>query len=614
MRENEEHYRDLVENSLDLICTHDLNGVVLTINLAAARTLGYEPDEIVNRNVREFLSPKSYAEFDGFLTAIREKGTYAGFMRLRTKHGQTRIWSFTSTIRTQGEQAACVRGVAHDVTDILQAQKALRRSEERLRVAAEVGRMYAWEWDPATDSVQRSAECASILGLEEATGAGVGVAKDYFELVHPDDRARLWGLATSLTPRDPEYRTEYRRFRRDGTLLWLQESGHATFDKAGKMVRLVGMTADVTQRKDAEEKLRLSEERSRWLVSASPVATVVTSGLEQRNEIVNDKFTALFGYSKEDVTCIADWWPVAYPDEAYREKIRTAWEARVAEAVGKRCEIAPMEAKVCCKDGSYRYIEFHFASLGETNLVSFVDVTDRKLAQNELEKIGRRLIAAQEAESARIARELHDDFSQRLALQGIGLARLWKQLPESEVEARGKIQELMKRNQEISIDMHTLSHQLHSSKLEHVGLAPALLGLCEELSSKFKIQVEFSECGASSDIPKDVALCLFRITQEAVSNIAKHSQAKRAQVEVSGTNNEIRLRIVDAGVGFNPALRSTSVGIGLVSMRERLRLVGGTLLVQSEPMRGTEILATVPLSASGDARHFRVMTVGREKS
>jgi PAS domain S-box-containing protein len=471
--------------------------------------------------------------------------------------------------------------------------------------------MYAWEWDPATDSVQRSAECAGILGLDDATGAGV--AKDYFDMVHPDDRARVWELATSLTPQDPEYRTEYRRFRSDGTLLWLQESGHATFDEAGKMVRLVGMTADVTQRKDAEEKLRLSEERSGWLVSASPVATVVTNGLEQQNEIVNDKFTALFGYSKEDVSCIAEWWPLAYPDEAYREKIRTEWEARVAEAVGKRSEIAPMEATVCCKDGSYRHIEFHFASLGETNLVSFVDITDRKLAQDELEKIGGRLIAAQEAESARIARELHDDFSQRLALQGIGLARLLKNLPESEIEVRSKIQELLKKNQEISTDMHSLSHQLHSSKLEHVGLVSALTGLCEELSSKFKIQVEFSDCRVSSEIPKDVALCLFRITQEALGNVAKHSKAKQAQVEVSGTNNEIRLRIADPGVGFDPALRSTRAGIGLVGMRERLRLVGGTLLVQSEPMRGTEILAEVPLTASANTPHVKVLTVGGER-
>ena len=610
MRENEEHYRDLVENSLDLICTHDLNGVVLSVNLAAARTLGYEPAEIENRNVREFLSPESHKEFNAFLASIRKTSPYAGFMRLRTKHGTTRIWSFTSTLRTEGVEIPCVRGVAHDVTDILQAQKALRKSEERLRVAAEVGRMYAWEWDPATDSVLRSAECARILGLDDATGAAL--AKDYFELVHPDDRAKVWGLATSLTPQNSEYRTEYRRFRPDGKLLWLQESGRATFDKAGKMIRLVGMTADVTERKEIEHKLRVSEERSRQLVFASPVATVVTNGSQHRNEIVNDKFTALFGYSQEDVPGVAEWWPLAYPDEAYREKIRTEWEARVAEAVRKRFEITPLEAWVRCKDGSFRYIEFHFASLGETNLAGFVDITDRKLAQDELAKIGVRLIAAQEAESARIARELHDDFSQRLTLQGIGLSRLLKSLPEAEVEMRSKLQELSKRNQEISTDMHALSHQLHSSKLEHVGLVAALLGLCQELSSKFKIQVEFSDRGVPSELPKDVALCLFRIAQEALGNIAKHSKANQAHVEVGSTNNVIRLRIVDAGVGFDPVLRSTKVGIGLVSMRERLRLVGGTLRVQSEPMRGTEILAEVPLAVSADAPDVSARAVAGE--
>jgi PAS domain S-box-containing protein len=252
--QNEEHYRDLVENSLDLICTHDLNGLILTVNLAAARTLGYEPREIVNRNLREFLSPKSRDEFALFLTAISEKRTAAGFLRLQTKNGETRIWSYTSTLRTEGVPVPFVRGVAHDLTEILQAQKALRESEERLRVAAEVGRMYAWEWDPATDSVLRSAECAGILGLTEATREGI--AKDYLSLIHPDDRAGLWSLVHSLTPEDPVYRTHYRRFRPDRSQLWLEESGRATFDGNGTMVQLVGMTADITERKLAEEALR----------------------------------------------------------------------------------------------------------------------------------------------------------------------------------------------------------------------------------------------------------------------------------------------------------------------------------------------------------------------
>jgi len=221
-----------------------------------------------------------------------------------------------------------------------------------------------------------------------------------------------------------------------------------------------------------------------------------------------------------------------------------------------------------------------------------------------------RLITAQEEERARIARELHDDFSQRMALLGIGLRQIWKKLPESEVEALAKVQELLKGTQELSSDMHSLSHELHSSRLEHVGLVPALIGLCEEMSSKYNITVEFTERGPFDAIPKDVALCLFRVAQEAISNVVKHSRAKQAQVGLTGVNEEIRLRIMDSGVGFDFTLGSAAAGIGLVGMRERLRLVGGTLSIRSAPMRGTEILAQVPLSASTSREQARVASFG----
>ena len=134
LRENGELYRDLVEHSLDLICTHDLDGVVLTVNLAAARTLGYEPSELVNRNLRELLSPNVHAELDAYLTALRDKNVASGLIELWTKSGETRIWKYTSTLRTEGVQVPVVRAMAHDITDILYAQKALRESEERLRL------------------------------------------------------------------------------------------------------------------------------------------------------------------------------------------------------------------------------------------------------------------------------------------------------------------------------------------------------------------------------------------------------------------------------------------------------------------------------------------------
>lgn len=128
-------------------------------------------------------------------------------------------------------------------------------------------------------------------------------------------------------------------------------------------------------------KVGSTEERCRQLLQSSGVALVVCRGIGQEVEIVNDRFTGLFGYTMEDIPDVAHWWPLAYPDETYREAVKAEWQRRVAEAITDQSEIEPMEAKVRCKDGSERYVEFHFSCMGDTNLVSFIDLTERKRAE-----------------------------------------------------------------------------------------------------------------------------------------------------------------------------------------------------------------------------------------
>ena len=213
-------------------------------------------------------------------------------------------------------------------------------------------------------------------------------------------------------------------------------------------------------------------------------------------------------------------------------------------------------------------------------------------------KLSGRLIHAQEEERSRIARELHDDFSQRLAVQSIELEQLREKLPESEVEGRSRAGRMLKGMREMSADVRALSHRLHSSRLPLVGLAPALSGLCEEVTQKHKVAVSFREHDISATLSKDVALCLFRVAQEALNNVVRHSQATSARVELSANAKAISLLISDPGKGFTPDLNSTAEGIGLIGMRERLRIVGGSLSVRSEANRRTDVLAEIPLSAA----------------
>jgi signal transduction histidine kinase len=276
-----------------------------------------------------------------------------------------------------------------------------------------------------------------------------------------------------------------------------------------------------------------------------------------------------------------------------------------------------MEYRLRRFDGEYRWI-FNsgvprFES--DSNFCGFigtcVDITERKTSEESLHILSGRLINAQDEERARIARELHDDFSQRMALLGIGLGQLWKKLSPGEVEQRQDILEMLRATKEMSSDIHALSHQLHSSKLEHVGLVPALHGLCREISDKYNIAVHFLECEIPIDVSKDVALCLFRVTQEALSNTIKHSDSKQAQVELQADGKVIHLRISDHGKGFDPSIQKSAAGIGLIGMTERLRLVGGTLLIKSEKEHGTQVVAEVPFAVPASGLKVKANASGK---
>jgi signal transduction histidine kinase len=227
------------------------------------------------------------------------------------------------------------------------------------------------------------------------------------------------------------------------------------------------------------------------------------------------------------------------------------------------------------------------------------EVAERRRTEEALRSLSGRLISAQEEERSHVARELHDDISQRLALFGVELEQLGQTPPESVEEIRSQTMNLWKGIRELSSDLHNMSLQLHPSQLKHVGLLPALRRLCENLSKQQKFRIVFDHGEIPRIIPEDVALCLYRIAQEALNNAVKHSGALEARVTLSGSAKELYLQITDSGVGFDPESTKGKRGLGLVSMRERLRLVGGTISVQSQSSGGTKVEARIPLSNEG---------------
>ena len=236
-----------------------------------------------------------------------------------------------------------------------------------------------------------------------------------------------------------------------------------------------------------------------------------------------------------------------------------------------------------------------------------IDISHRKRAEEALKDVGGRLIAAQEEERRRVARDLHDDFNQRLALLSIQLERLKTNVATSQ-ELGHQFQLLQAQTQEISVDIHRLAYKLHPSKLDHLGLAAALRGLCHEISESRKLKVQFQESGFVSVPPQEITLCLFRIAQEGLRNCVKHSGADSVRVVLAKTKNAIRLSVSDNGCGFDTRSGLMDQGLGFISIKERLHLLGGEMIVYSKPLRGTRLEVSVPLIRKLETPHFSETT------
>jgi signal transduction histidine kinase len=266
----------------------------------------------------------------------------------------------------------------------------------------------------------------------------------------------------------------------------------------------------------------------------------------------------------------------------------------------------------CDVSGDERWFQMTVSPLRHDDggaVVVHVDITARKRAEialresedrfrrltEALRDLSGRLIGAQEQERARIGRELHDNVSQRLALLAMRIDVLRNSVPAGAEDTAAGLASLSTATSDISREVHALSHRLHSIKLEALGLVSALRAHCRELS-QHGIHVRFSAANVQNRLPSDIALCLFRVAQEALANVVQHSGVTDARVELSGGTNEIVLRVADGGRGFDPA--GPSDGLGLTSMRERVRLLGGSITVNSRPNGGTVVEVQVAIPAA----------------
>ena len=446
------------------------------------------------------------------------------------------------------------------------------------------------------DALARSAADVTLRILQGASPDRIGVRTEALGNPTFDWRElRRWGIPESRLPAGSVV-----LFREPGVWersKWLIIASATAL--LAQTLLITALLANRIKRQKAEQSLRESEERFRVLADAAPVMIRMSSA-DGLSADFNAPWLRFTGRSLQD-ELKNGWLDGIHADDvaACVQTYQRAFERRGPYR---------MEYRLRRLDGEYRWV----LESGEPRLTpngsfaghigSAIDITDLKAARATLSNLNRRLIQAQEQERSRVARELHDDVCQRMTVLALDLQRLGDRLPEGAGDVRRHVLSLYDDITALGRDVNSISHRLHSSKLEVLGLAAAARALCAELSTLHGVTVEFVQTDVPTELREGIAINLFRVLQEALSNAVKYSGASRCGVSLARAGDDLTLEVVDRGCGFDLAAAMATSGLGLVSMQERLRLLDGELVIESKPGTGTTIRAAVPLSPAAAAR------------
>jgi PAS domain S-box-containing protein len=372
-----------------------------------------------------------------------------------------------------------------------------------------------------------------------------------------------------------------------------------THPSHSNMVGLQKGSVELRERAFSDDPVPKSEE---WLRLAAEEAQM---GLWYWNEVTDDLFwdaktREMFGVNPVGEVTLEAFYNALHPEDLAR--VKEIWRYELERGLPYSLEYRALRP-----DGSIRWIQARGRGYYDKDrkplcMVGVVfDVTERKLAEQERIELSGRLINAQERERTRLARELHDDFSQRLALLTLELETVAEMIEVSPKTANARVGELRNAVTSIEDDIWSLSHRLHSSTLETLGLVVSVRSFCADFAKQHGIQIDFVEKDVPKSTPPDIALCLFRIVQEGLRNVSKHSRASKTEVRLEANSKAISLRLSDNGVGFELSQSLASIGIGIRSMKERTWMLGGRFEVVSQPMQGTQINVFIPLNSARNA-------------
>jgi len=575
--------------ALTLTSVHDDR--YIEVNETFENYTGWRRDEVIDRTPSDLSLWVDPGERSRFVERLLDDGYVRNLeVNYRTKGGEVRTGlGSAELIEVNGER--CALSVIADITDSKRAEARVRESQERLEgiVASAMDAIIAVNSDQHIVVFNAAAEAMFGCAAQEALHSSIDrfiPQRFHFALEQHIRHAGQHGINDlAMGPLDALFglRTNGEEFPIEASI---------SQASAGEGLLFTVIIRDATLRNKAEAAVRESEQRFRLVANTAPVM-IWMSGTDMLCNYCNRPWLEFTGRSLE-AELGNGWADGIHPDDRER-----CWNTYTA-AFERRLSFE-MEYLLRRHDGEYRWIadfgvpRFNPDGSFAGYIGSCLDVTQHKLAAQALSSVSCRLIEAHEEERTWLARELHDDINQRLAFLTVTLDIVKRGLLADVAGASRSISEVREQIIDLGNDIQALSHRLHSSKLDYLGLAAAASAFCKEFSERQGVRVDFNGEAVPKNLSKEISLCLFRVLQESLQNAKKHSGSPHLQVSFTYNSDKIELTVRDSGTGFNVEQAMMGHGLGIASMRERLKLVDGVLSIDSQAQKGTAIHATVPL-------------------
>jgi PAS domain S-box-containing protein len=585
LKKNGEYFRALVENSLDVVLLVNQDGSIRYVSPSCKQLFGYDEQEIVGKNIFDYIHPDNVSD----AKSIFEKGIHvSGFVshneyRLRHKRGS---WSYIEVFGKYAIENPAVNGVILNVRDITEhkvAENALKESQEFSSIILNNAPNPVVMTNADTSIKYVNPAFESLVGY---TGAEVIGRKSPYP----------WWVEEKLD----QYRNEDRIGRikglniierchrkKNGEMFWVVVTIRAVKD--GETVKYyLANWVDITEHKQMEDSLKESNEFNSSLLKYSPSPVMVINA-DASIRYANPAMEKLTGFSARELTGMKmpyPFWPKENIGETEQQLMK-----------GFKKSIYDMEKYFLNKNGELFWANVNLIPIkqhGELKylLSSWTDITEPKRLREELDHYMHEITRVQEEEKKRIARELHDDTAQSLAMLSLELDALVRSKELFSEKAVSKLQDLREEANRAMQDVRRFSHELRPGVLDRLGLTASLESLVEDMNEKWQIRADLQVLGTERRLSGENELALFRIAQETMNNIRKHSQATRASIRIRFLADKVRLLVTDNGKGFNlKEMREFAKAgkLGLIGMKERAHLAGADLKIRSRLNQGTVV-------------------------